>query len=362
MEDEIYVYDLYGTYIQGDGLGGLVDVTSGNDRVQVGHVGKNAQSGEDLYVEEVYGDFAYFSGGSTGPILYTGGRDVIVIGTVGDDADTSDGYLYVEDIYGDAFTSNSPVPHTVVAGSDSITVGEVGRSALVAGAYDVSVAYVYGDYALFSGPAGLIDFTGGSDNIRLGNVGAGAGAEDIYVEEIYGTFAWVSSGASGDRILQGGADTIQFGTVGQTATATGAIYAEDIYGDMLGVQTAPAGTATQRYMVARGASTSNPAARSDSTAASRRRWNTATFSGTHFSQLSSAPIPPAWTARKTPVSMKLFTLESRATSAAFPTAHPRRQPVMLYVLESEWNSRATSRAPGSSRTLGGRYPSNATSE
>ena len=48
---------------------------------------------------------------------------------------------------------------------------------------------------------------------------------------------------------------------------------------------------------------------------------------------------------------------SPATSSAFPTAKPTRQPVMLNVFESEWNSIATSLAPGTSRMLGGRSPS-----
>ena len=65
---------------------------------------------------------------------------------------------------------------------------------------------------------------------------------------------------------------------------------------------------------------------------------------------------------KEPVSIKVFTFESTAMAAAFPHTQPNRQPVMLNVLDSEWNSSAMSVAPGISSTLGGRYPSNATSE
>ena len=55
-----------------------------------------------------------------------------------------------------------------------------------------------------------------------------------------------------------------------------------------------------------------------------------------------------------PVSTKVFTLARAPTSSASPAAHPSRHPVMLYVLENEWNSMATSRAPSISRIEGGR--------
>ena len=62
------------------------------------------------------------------------------------------------------------------------------------------------------------------------------------------------------------------------------------------------------------------------------------------------------TAWNTPESTLVFTLPSPAISSGWPTAKPTRQPVMLKVFESEWNSIATSRPPGSSRMLGGRSP------
>ena len=69
----------------------------------------------------------------------------------------------------------------------------------------------------------------------------------------------------------------------------------------------------------------------------------------------------AWTPRNAPVSMKLFTFARIPTRAASPTAHPILHPVMLNVLEKEWNSRLTSLPPSISRMLGGRYPSKAIS-
>ena len=49
-------------------------------------------------------------------------------------------------------------------------------------------------------------------------------------------------------------------------------------------------------------------------------------------------------------------------SSRFPTAHPSRHPVMQKLFESEWNSTATSRAPGISKMLGATYPSKVISQ
>src|SRR6185437_1742357 len=124
----------------------------------------------------------------------------------------------------------------------------------------------------------------------------------------------------------------------------------------------PAGSGSQRYIVARGVSHVKPAARNASTAASRRSANVRTLSGTKRSQASSAAAPAACTAMNVPVSRNDFTLASTLAISGRSTAHPQRQPVMLYVLDSEWNSIATSRAPSISKMLGGRYPSYASSE
>jgi hypothetical protein len=53
------------------------------------------------------------------------------------------------------------------------------------------------------------------------------------------------------------------------------------------------------------------------------------------------------------VSTNDFTFESVSAISGRATAQPERQPVMLYVFESEWNSIATSRAPSISKMLGG---------
>ena len=63
-----------------------------------------------------------------------------------------------------------------------------------------------------------------------------------------------------------------------------------------------------------------------------------------------------------PVSVNAFTLASAVAISGFATAQPQRQPVMLYVFDSEWNSIATSRAPSISKMLGGTYPSKPISE
>ena len=54
-----------------------------------------------------------------------------------------------------------------------------------------------------------------------------------------------------------------------------------------------------------------------------------------------------------PVSTNDFTRVSTEQIALLATAQPHRQPVMLYVLLSEWNSIATSRAPSISKMDGG---------
>ena len=54
-----------------------------------------------------------------------------------------------------------------------------------------------------------------------------------------------------------------------------------------------------------------------------------------------------------PVSTNDFTFASVLAISGRATAQPQRQPVMLYVLDSEWNSIATSRAPSISKMLGG---------
>ena len=53
-----------------------------------------------------------------------------------------------------------------------------------------------------------------------------------------------------------------------------------------------------------------------------------------------------------PESTFVFTTPSMRMASAFPTANPMRQPVMLYVLESDPNSTAMSLAPGTCRMLG----------
>jgi hypothetical protein len=63
-----------------------------------------------------------------------------------------------------------------------------------------------------------------------------------------------------------------------------------------------------------------------------------------------------------PVSTNDFTAASVLAISRRATAHPHRQPVMLYVLDREWNSIATSRAPSISKMLGARYPSKVSSE
>ena len=59
-----------------------------------------------------------------------------------------------------------------------------------------------------------------------------------------------------------------------------------------------------------------------------------------------------------PESTFVFTTPSMRMASALPTANPMRQPVMLYVFDSDPNSTATSFAPGTSRMLGATYPSN----
>ena len=54
-----------------------------------------------------------------------------------------------------------------------------------------------------------------------------------------------------------------------------------------------------------------------------------------------------------PVSVNDFTFVSTDEISGDATAQPQRQPVMLYVFDSEWNSIATSRAPSISKMLGG---------
>src|SRR5215207_2521967 len=115
----------------------------------------------------------------------------------------------------------------------------------------------------------------------------------------------------------------------------------------------PSGSLIHRYIVARGTSHSKPAARNDDTAASRRAWKIATFCGTNSAQLASAATPAAWIAMNCPVSTNDFTLSSVLAISGFATAQPQRQPVMLYVLLSEGNSIATSRAPSIWKMLGG---------
>src|SRR6185295_1406148 len=116
------------------------------------------------------------------------------------------------------------------------------------------------------------------------------------------------------------------------------------------------GSGHHRYMVAFGLVTGNPADENASTAASRRLLNSATFVGIQSTHSSSAVAAAAWIAMNVPVSMKDFTFASAPMNSAFPHAQPQRQPVMLYVFDIEWNSIATSRAPGISKMLGGTYP------
>jgi len=55
--------------------------------------------------------------------------------------------------------------------------------------------------------------------------------------------------------------------------------------------------------------------------------------------------------------MLVRTAYNASITSEFPTAKPIREPAMLNVLESEWNSTATFIAPGTSRTLGATKPS-----
>ena len=115
----------------------------------------------------------------------------------------------------------------------------------------------------------------------------------------------------------------------------------------------PSGSLIHRYIVARGTSHSKPAARNDDTLASRRSLKIATFFGTNSPQLSKAATPAAWIAMNWPVSTNDLTFSSALATSGRATAQPQRQPVMLYVLDSEWNSIATSRAPSTWKMLGG---------
>src|SRR4029079_18936967 len=98
------------------------------------------------------------------------------------------------------------------------------------------------------------------------------------------------------------------------------------------------GNAIQRYMVARGTSHWNPAARKEFTAASRRSLKILRLFGTNSAWLSSAATPAAWTDMTWPGSVNDLILDSTLGNCERPTAQPQRQPVMLYVFESEWNS------------------------
>src|ERR1043166_6305898 len=109
------------------------------------------------------------------------------------------------------------------------------------------------------------------------------------------------------------------------------------------------GNAIQRYIVAFGTSQSNPAARNALTAASRRSLKVATLLGTNSSWLRSAAPPAAWTAMNSPVSVNDLILLRPLANCGRPTAQPQRQPVMLYVFDSEWNSIAVSQAPSISK-------------
>ena len=59
--------------------------------------------------------------------------------------------------------------------------------------------------------------------------------------------------------------------------------------------------------------------------------------------------------------MLVFTFPRPETALSFPAANATRHPVMLKVLEREWNSSPTSMAPGISRKLRGFFPPNAIS-
>src|SRR5215213_4647022 len=97
----------------------------------------------------------------------------------------------------------------------------------------------------------------------------------------------------------------------------------------------PSGNAIQRYIVASGTSQENPAERNAATAASRRSLKIATFGGTNSFQLWIAATPAAWMPMNVPVSMNVFTFASAAEISGFATDQPQRQPVMLYVFDSE---------------------------
>src|SRR5439155_11857678 len=117
------------------------------------------------------------------------------------------------------------------------------------------------------------------------------------------------------------------------------------------------GSGHHRYIVALGRVQGNPALQNASTAASRRLLNSATLVGIPLAHLSCAVAAAAWIGMKVPVSMNDFTFATAPTNSAFPDAQRHRQPVMLYVLDIEWNSIAMSRAPSISKMLGGTYPS-----
>ena len=68
----------------------------------------------------------------------------------------------------------------------------------------------------------------------------------------------------------------------------------------------------------------------------------------------SASIAAHWTAWKIPESMLVFSWPISPTRSARPHTQPIRQPVMLKVFESEWNSRPISFAPGISNRVSGR--------
>src|SRR5690349_18938613 len=95
------------------------------------------------------------------------------------------------------------------------------------------------------------------------------------------------------------------------------------------------GRGHQRYIVAFGLTHGKPASQNASTAASRRRLNSATFCGIQSTHSSSAVAAAACIAKKVPVSMNDFTLPSAAMNSDFPHAQPQRHPVMLYVLDIE---------------------------
>ena len=114
------------------------------------------------------------------------------------------------------------------------------------------------------------------------------------------------------------------------------------------------GRGIHKYMVARGDSQANPAARKAATAASRRALKVGNVARHKRFIALERRDPGRLDRHELPgVGERLHLASAPTRSPARATAQPQRQPVMLYVFDSEWNSIATSRAPSISKMLGG---------